>query len=84
MPSWNLFDAQNPEYRESVLPSSVRKRVAVEAGCSMGWHKWIADGTVIAIDHFGASAPGDLLMKNFGFTAEHVTAAALALMGVSK
>ena len=84
MPSWNLFEAQNAEYRESVLPSTVRKRVAVEAGCSMGWHKWIADGTVIAIDHFGASAPGDLLMKNFGFTAEHVTAAALALMGVSK
>jgi transketolase len=81
MPSWNLFDLQSETYRESVLPSALRKRVTVEAGCSLGWHRWAADGTVIAIDHYGASAPGDEIMKNFGFTAEHVTAAALRLMG---
>ncbi len=81
MPAWNLFEAQDPAYQESVLPPSVRKRVTVEAGCSMGWHKWVADGTVIGIDHFGASAPGDLLMKKFGFTSDHVTAAALRLVG---
>jgi transketolase len=81
MPSWNLFEAQNEAWRESVLPSTLRKRVTVEAGCSLGWHRWAADGTVIAIDHYGASAPGEEIMKNFGFTAEHVTAAALRLMG---
>ena len=81
MPSWNLFEAQDAVYQESVLPAGVRKRVTVEAGCSLGWHRWAADGTVIAIDHFGASAPGEVLLKNFGFTAERVTAAALALAG---
>jgi transketolase len=81
MPSWNLFELQDAAYREAVLPQEIRKRVTVEAGCSQGWHRWAADGTIIAIDHFGASAPGDEIMKNFGFTAEHVTSAALRLMG---
>jgi transketolase len=81
MPSWSLFEAQDAAYRESVLPAAVRKRVAVEAGSSFGWHRWVADGTIIAIDHFGASAPGEEVMKQFGFTAENVTAAALALLG---
>jgi transketolase len=81
MPSWNLFEIQDDAYRESVLPGALKKRVTVEAGCSLGWHRWAAEGTVIAIDHFGASAPGEEIMKNFGFTAEHVTSAALRLMG---
>jgi transketolase len=81
MPSWNLFEKQDDAWREMVLPSSIKKRVTVEAGCSLGWHKWSAEGTIIAIDHFGASAPGDEVMKNFGFTAEHVTSAALKLFG---
>jgi len=81
MPCWSLFDAQDAAYREFVLPGSVKKRVTVEAGSSQGWHRWASEGTVIGIDHYGASAPGDLVMKNFGFTAEHVTAAALRLMG---
>lgn len=81
MPSWNLFEAQDRAYRDRVLPPSIRKRVTIEAGCSLGWHRWAADGTVIAIDRYGASAPGDLVMKNFGFTAEHVTSAALRLLG---
>ena len=82
MPSWNLFEAQDESYRESVLPKAVKKRVTVEAASPFGWHKWAGDeGTIIAINHFGASAPGDTIMKNFGFTSEHVTAAALKLVG---
>jgi transketolase len=82
MPSWNLFDAQDAAYRESVLPKAIRKRVTVEAAARMGWQRFATDeGTVIGIDHYGASAPGEEIMRNFGFTAEHVTAAALRLMG---
>ena len=82
MPSGNLFAAQDGPYRESVLPKGVRKRVTVEAGATMGWDKWAGDeGTIIGIDHYGASAPGDVILRNFGFTAEHVTAAALQLLG---
>jgi transketolase len=81
MPSWELFLRQTPEYREQVLPSAIRKRVCVEAGSSMGWHRWAGDeGKIIAIDRYGASAPGDQVMKKFGFTAEHVTATALGLL----
>jgi transketolase len=58
--------------------------VTVEAGASLGWDRWAGDeGTIIAVDHYGASAPGDQIMKNFGFTAEHVTGAALRLVGRS-
>jgi len=82
MPSWNLFNAQDAAYRESVLPKDVRKRVTVEAAATMGWHKYAGDeGIVIGLDRFGASAPGDEIMRNLGFTAEHVTSAALQLMG---
>jgi transketolase len=82
MPGWSLFAAQDEAYRESVLPKSVRKRVTVEAGSSFGWREWAGDeGIVIGIDRFGASAPGDECMKHFGFTAEHVTSAALRLVG---
>jgi transketolase len=81
MPSWEIFERQTKAYRESVLPGTIRQRVTVEAASSFGWHRWALDGTVIGIDHYGASAPGEEVMKNFGFTAEHVTAAALRLMG---
>ena len=82
MPSWNLFDAQDEGYRESVLPKAVRKRVTVEAGSPQGWHRFATDeGTVIGIDHYGASAPGEEIMKHFGFTSEHVTSVALRLLG---
>lgn len=82
MPSWNLFEAQDDGYRESVLPKASKKRVTVEAGTTYGWRRWAGDdGIVIGIDHFGASAPGAEVMKNFGFTSEHVTASALRLMG---
>ncbi len=82
MPSWYLFEAQDARYRESILPKSIKKRVAVEAGATYGWERWAGDeGIIIGIDHYGASAPGAEIMKNFGFTAEHVTAAALRLLG---
>ncbi len=84
MPSWELFAAQDAAYRESVLPARVEKRLAVEAGASFGWEKWVGErGEVIALDHFGASAPGERVMAEFGFTAEHVyrRAKALATLG---
>ena len=82
MPSWELFKWQSPEYRESILPKSIKKRVTVEAASTLGWAQWAGDeGVIIGIDHYGASAPGGEIMKNFGFTAEHVTSAALRLLG---
>ncbi len=80
MPSWELFATQNDTYRDSVL--SIRKRVTVEAASPMGWQRWAGDeGTIIGLDHYGASAPGEEIMQHFGFTVEHVTAAALRLLG---
>jgi transketolase len=82
MPSWFLFEKQDEAYRESVLPKSMKKRVTVEAASPFGWAKYAGDeGTIIGIDHYGASAPGDEIMKHFGFTAEHVTSAALRQLG---
>jgi transketolase len=82
MPSWFLFEKQDEGYRESVLPKSIKKRVTVEAASTYGWARWAGDeGTMIGIDHYGASAPGAEVMKHFGFTSEHVTAAALRLLG---
>lgn len=73
MPSWEQFEAQSHSYRDSVLPPSLRARLAVEAGVSMGWQRYVGDlGAVIAMDRFGASAPGPVLMQKFGFTQEHV------------
>ena len=77
VPSFELFDAQSDDYKESVMPKSVRARVAVEAAATFGWHKYVGlDGEVIGLDHFGASAPYKLLFKEYGFTAENVAAAA--------
>jgi transketolase len=81
MPSWELFEAQSPEYRESVLTASVRARLAVEAGVSMGWRKYVGDqGDVIGVDRFGASAPGPVMMREYGLSTEHVCQRALALV----
>jgi transketolase len=80
MPSWELFDAQPKAYRDSVLPPSVRSRFAVEAGVPQGWHRYIGDqGDVIGLDRFGASAPGLVLMREFGFTVENILQRALSL-----
>jgi transketolase len=81
MPSLELFAAQAAEYREAVLPPAVRARVAVEAGRSVGWHRWVGDGgDVVALDHFGASAPAERLFAEYGFTPEHVAARVRALL----
>jgi transketolase len=79
MPCWKLFEEQSEAYRESVLPRALTRRVSIESGVTLGWQKWVGDrGRSIGIDRFGASAPGPTLMKEFGFTADHVVAEALA------
>jgi transketolase len=81
MPSWEIFDKQPSDYRESVLPSSIRARVAVEAGIRVGWEHYVGlDGAVVGLDRFGASAPGEVLFKKFGIDADHVVAAAKDLI----
>ena len=82
MPSWELFERQPKEYKESVLPSSVSARVAVEAASSFGWHKYVGlKGDVVSIDTFGASGPADKLFPYFGFTAENIVSKAMAVLG---
>jgi transketolase len=81
LPSWEIFAAQPAGYRESVLPAAVRARVAIEAASPFGWHRWVGDtGEVLALDHFGASAPADRLFREFGLTAEKVVEAARRVM----
>src|ERR1017187_10275714 len=73
MPSWELFERQTREYRETVFPLSVRKRLSVEAGVTLGWQKYVGlDGASVGQDVFGASAPVKDVMKHFGFTTENV------------
>ena len=80
MPSWKIFDEQSAEYKASVLPAGV-PRLAVEAGATLGWWKYVGlDGDVVGIDRFGASAPGPIVMKEFGFSAENVAARAKKLV----
>ena len=75
MPSTDVFDAQDAAYRESVLPRSMRARVAVEAGVTAGWHRYVGeDGAVAGVDSFGKSAPYQDLYEHFGLTAEKVAA----------
>jgi transketolase len=82
MPSWELFEQQDQSYRNEVLPPAIHQRVAVEAGITMGWWKWVtAEGAVIGIDRFGESGPGDEVMKLFGFTVENVVNKAKAVLG---
>jgi transketolase len=72
-PSWELFERQPQAYRDSVLPPQITARVSVEAASPLGWRKWVGDqGIVIGLDRFGASAPGEVVMKELGFTPEHV------------
>ncbi len=81
MPSMELYEAQSAAYKESVMPGTVRKRIAMEAGSSMPWYKYIGlDGKAICIDHYGASAPAGTLFKEFGLTADDVVNTAVALL----
>lgn len=81
MPAWDRFEEQSSDYKESVLPKSVTKRLAIEMGSSLGWHKYTGfDGDVLAIDQFGASAPGEKIMEEYGFTVNNVVARAKALL----
>jgi transketolase len=81
MPCWEFFDRQPREYRDGVLPPSVRARVSIEAGVTLGWQKYVGDGGgSIGVDRYGASAPGDVVMREYGFTAEHVAAFAHGLL----
>jgi transketolase len=80
MPSWRIFEEQSAEYKTSVLTAGV-PRLAVEAGATLGWWKYVGlDGDVVGIDRFGASAPGPIVMKELGFTAENVAARAKKLV----
>src|SRR5690606_5812716 len=73
MPSWDRFEKQDKEYKQSVIPKTVKKRLAIEVGTSFGWDRYTGDeGDILAIDRFGASAPGDRIMEEFGFTADNV------------
>jgi transketolase len=81
MPCWELFDEQSAEYRESILPKSVKPRLAIEAGVSLGWSKYVGDhGDTLTVDKFGASAPADVVFKEYGFTVEDVVAKAEKLL----
>ncbi len=81
LPCWEVFNAQDASYRESVLPSNIKARVSIEAGTTFGWQRFVGDrGASIGLDHFGASAPAEILFEKFGLTAENVVKAAKGLL----
>ena len=85
MPCLDLFDAQDEAYRASVLPKSIRARVAVEAGSAYSWDRYVGlDGETVCLDRYGASAPANILFKEFGFTPENVVKAAKATLANTK
>jgi transketolase len=82
LPCWELFEAQSKEYKDTVLPPQVKKRISIETGVTLGWERYVGDeGISIGIDHFGASAPGPVLAEKFGFTKENILQKALSLLG---
>ncbi len=82
LPCWELFEAQDREYRDSVLPPAVSARVSIEAGVTLGWERYVGlAGTAIGVDRFGTSAPYQRIYQEFGLTAEAVAAAARQLLG---
>jgi transketolase len=85
MPSWELFDEQPQEYRDQVLPPALTARLAIEAGVAQGWHRYVGDrGDVLSIEDFGASAPGDKLLREYGYSVENVLLRAQAVLGKNK
>jgi transketolase len=83
LPSWELFEEQSQEYRDAVLPPHIDKRLAIEAGSPFGWERYTGcGGAVIGVDRFGASAPGNVVMREYGFTVENVCRRARVLLGL--
>jgi transketolase len=83
MPSWEIFDAQDEEYKNSILPPEVETRVSVEAGITLGWERYVgSQGASVGIDRFGASAPGEAVLTNLGITPENVVNRTLGLLGL--
>jgi transketolase len=81
MPSWKLFEMQSQEYKDSVFPPDIKARLSVEAAVGQGWERYVGDqGVIIGIDRFGASAPGDVVMKEYGFTVDDVVKKAVELI----
>jgi len=81
LPSWELFEVQDLAYQQAVFPQGLRARVALEAGATLGWERYVGDkGVVIGVDHFGASAPAGVLYKEFGLTADNVVASVLRVL----
>ncbi len=81
MPSWELFEAQSVDYRQTVLPPAVHARVSIEAGSPFGWERYVGPGgAILGVDRFGASAPGPEVMARYGFTVDHVVATAKAVL----
>jgi transketolase len=81
MPSCELFERQDAGYRDSVLPPAIRRRLAIEAGASLSWYRWVGlDGDIVGLDRFGMSGPYAEVLKYFNFTAEHVVKRALQLL----
>nr|WP_268870571.1 transketolase C-terminal domain-containing protein [Halalkalibacter wakoensis] len=73
MPSWDRFEKQSNAYKEEILPKDQKIRLGIEMGSSLGWHKYIGDdGKLLSIDQFGASAPGTIIMDEYGFTVQNV------------
>jgi transketolase len=81
MPCWELFQEQSQDYRDEVLPPEVKARLSVEAGVTLGWKQWVGDeGEVLAIDRFGASAPGTEVLERLGFNVDNVVSHAAAFL----
>ena len=81
MPCCEVFDRQDAAYKEAVLPCACRARIAVEAGCTQGWYKYVGlDGKVLGLDHYGESAPAGLLFEKFGFTVDNLVKVAKSVL----
>jgi transketolase len=81
MPCWELFELQEADYRDEVLPPDVRARISVEPGVALGWKQWVGDhGDSISIERFGASAPGTTVLERLGYNVDNVVARATALL----
>ena len=81
MPSWELFEAQSAEYKEAVLPTNVRARIAIEAASPMGWERYVGShGDTVTLNHFGASAPAKIIFQQFGFTVDNIVEKAKHLL----